>query len=39
VLVLLGTPTAEVLAGLDLRAGQYRSALAGRRCLILIDNA
>ncbi|EXG82401.1 DNA-binding transcriptional activator of the SARP family [Cryptosporangium arvum DSM 44712] len=35
----LGVPDAEIPANLDARSGLYRSVLAGRRILILLDNA
>ena len=35
----LGVPAAQVPDGLDARAGMYRSVLAGRRVLIVLDNA
>ncbi|MFY1633852.1 NACHT domain-containing protein [Solwaraspora sp. WMMB335] len=39
VLVQLGVQPAEVPSGLLLRSAYYRSALAGRRSVIVIDNA
>jgi len=35
----LGVPGASVAAGIDERAAQYRSLLAGRRVLVVLDNA
>jgi DNA-binding SARP family transcriptional activator len=35
----LGVPPAQIPAGADGRAGLYRTRLAGRRMLILLDNA
>jgi DNA-binding SARP family transcriptional activator/Flp pilus assembly protein TadD len=35
----LGVPAQDIPLGLDERAGRYRTALAGRRMLILLDNA
>src|ERR1700689_3775295 len=35
----LGAPARDIPDGLDARAGLYRSVLAGRRVLIVIDNA
>ncbi|MBQ0851856.1 tetratricopeptide repeat protein [Streptomyces sp. BH-SS-21] len=35
----LGIPSERVPAGLDSRTALYRSVLAGRRCLIVLDNA
>ncbi|MFC4999982.1 ATP-binding protein [Dactylosporangium cerinum] len=35
----LGVPAERVPAGLDAQAALYRSAIAGRRMLILVDNA
>lgn len=35
----LGTPAAQLPAGMQARAGLYRSLLAGRRMLIVLDNA
>lgn len=35
----LGVPRQQVPAGLDARAGLYRSLLAGRRVLVLLDDA
>ncbi|MFG1803764.1 BTAD domain-containing putative transcriptional regulator [Micromonospora carbonacea] len=37
-LTALGLPDAEVPAALQARVGLYRSALAGRRVLVLVDN-
>src|SRR5690606_3042692 len=38
-LVTLGVPAAEVPAHLEDRAAMYRSALAGRRVIVVLDNA
>ena len=38
-LVALGVPAAQIPAGAQARCGLYRSVLAGRRVLIVLDNA
>jgi tetratricopeptide (TPR) repeat protein len=38
-LAALGTPAAQIPAGAQARCGLYRSVLAGRRVLIVLDNA
>ncbi len=38
-LVALGVPAAQIPAGAQARSGLYRSVLAGRRVLIVLDNA
>jgi DNA-binding SARP family transcriptional activator len=35
----LGVPTGQIPDGLDARTGMYRSVLAGKRVLIVLDNA
>ncbi|WP_165952628.1 AfsR/SARP family transcriptional regulator [Kribbella albertanoniae] len=39
VLEALGQPTQEIPAGLEARAALFRSLIAGRRVLVLLDNA
>ena len=38
-LLALGVPRGELALGVDEAAAQFRSALAGRRVLIVLDNA